>query len=99
MGVSDPLVLIHSRWLSSLELGLLSPCCFLPICFDDFALEFWPIGRSLFPERGSVLFSVPAVLIYPCEFPGVETASVRQGTAFIVLKPSNSNCPSFATGP
>lgn len=35
----------------------------------------------LSPQKGSVLFQVPAVLVSPREFPGVETALVRQSAA------------------
>lgn len=46
-----------------------------------------------------MLFPVPAVLISPCEFPGVEAAWEGRGQPFIVLKPSNCECPSHSAGP
>lgn len=49
-------------------------------------------GRPL-PERGSVLFPVPAVLISPCELPGVETASVRQCTALYCFETEYQRMP------
>lgn len=79
MDASD-LVLVYLCWPSSPERGLLPGGAFspLPLRFCSWFLVGQP---SSLPERGTVLFPVPAVLISPQKFPGVETASVRQSTA------------------
>ena len=96
--VNDLLVLVLWRWPSSPELRLLSGGCFLPSAFEVLLLASGGPAQ-LSPREGLILFPVPAVLLSPCEFPGVETAWVRRSAAFIVWKPSNSERPSGSVGP